>query len=175
MSLRLPPAPVREGHFTEEWRKWLSKIRDILNGVSTLSWSLLNFTDSNLTDIAIRNHKDLQNLQGGTTNEYYHLTSAHHSGLTGSNLTTLHKHWLSGSATLDFPSIAASSIETLTITVTGATVGDTVFIGAPSGIETGLIWSAFVSASDTVTLRLFNTTVGAIDPVSATWKVKVIQ
>lgn len=31
---------------------------------------------------AVSNHNDLGGLQGGTTNEYYHLTSAQHTGLT---------------------------------------------------------------------------------------------
>jgi hypothetical protein len=37
-------------------------------------------------------HNDLASLQGGTTSEYYHLTSAQHSGLTGGTDTTLHIH-----------------------------------------------------------------------------------
>jgi hypothetical protein len=37
-------------------------------------------------------HNDLASLQGGTTNEYYHLTSAQHGGLTGGTDTTLHTH-----------------------------------------------------------------------------------
>jgi hypothetical protein len=41
---------------------------------------------------SLTNHNVTSGLQGGTTNEYYHLTSAQHSGLTGSNATTLHKH-----------------------------------------------------------------------------------
>jgi hypothetical protein len=37
-------------------------------------------------------HNDLASLQGGTTAEYYHLTSAQHTGLTGGSDTTLHTH-----------------------------------------------------------------------------------
>ncbi len=37
-------------------------------------------------------HADLANLQGGTTGEYYHLTSAQHTDLTDGGATTLHKH-----------------------------------------------------------------------------------
>jgi len=39
-----------------------------------------------------QNHDGLSGLQGGTTNEYYHLTNAQHTGLTGGNDTSLHKH-----------------------------------------------------------------------------------
>lgn len=80
-----------------------------------------------------------------------------------------------GSATVDLGSIAAGAIATFTITVTGAAAGDTVYVGPPSTIEEGLTWCAFVSAADTVTVRVHNTTAGAIDPASATWKAKVVK
>ena len=38
------------------------------------------------------NHNATSGLQGGTTNEYYHLTSAQLSGLTAGSSTTLHTH-----------------------------------------------------------------------------------
>ena len=81
---------------------------------------------------------------------------------------------LTGTAVLDFASIAADDEEELTITVTGANVGDAVSIGAPAAIDAGLLWSGYVSVADTVTVRLRNTTAGAIDPASATWKASVI-
>jgi hypothetical protein len=37
-------------------------------------------------------HADLDALQGGTTDEYYHLTSAQHTDLTDGGATTLHTH-----------------------------------------------------------------------------------
>jgi len=39
-----------------------------------------------------QNHDGLSNLQGGTSGEYYHLTNAQHSGLTGGSDTSLHNH-----------------------------------------------------------------------------------
>jgi len=41
---------------------------------------------------AITNHNLLSSLQGGTTNEYYHLSSTDYTDLTDSNATILHKH-----------------------------------------------------------------------------------
>lgn len=41
---------------------------------------------------AIQVHNDLLNIQGGTTNERFHLTSAQSSGLTTGGNTTLHHH-----------------------------------------------------------------------------------
>lgn len=78
-----------------------------------------------------------------------------------------------GSATLDFPSITAVTTEELTITVAMAAVGDVVYLGAPAALEDNLIAMAYVSAADTVTVRLANITALAIDPASATYKVAV--
>lgn len=87
---------------------------------------------------------------------------------------------LTASATLDFPSIAAQTataitFQSLTITVTGAAVGDAVSIGPPSGINAGLIWEGYVSATNTVTVRVGNCTAAPIDPASATWKATVFK
>jgi len=79
----------------------------------------------------------------------------------------------SATATLDFPSIGANDTAALTMTVTGAAVGDSVELGAPSTIEAGLVWCGFVSATNTVTVRVHNTSGGAVDPASATWRATV--
>lgn len=78
-----------------------------------------------------------------------------------------------GTATLDFPSIAAGAIATLTIAVANAAVGDSVALGPPATIDAGLMWCGYVSAAGIVTVRLFNTTAAPIDPGSAGWKVNV--
>jgi lysophospholipase L1-like esterase len=75
--------------------------------------------------------------------------------------------------TLDFPSIAAQSSADLTVTVLNAEVGMQVTLGLPAALEAGLVANAFVSAADTVTVRLTNITTAAIDPASAQYKVTV--
>lgn len=75
--------------------------------------------------------------------------------------------------TLDFPSIAANSQASLTTTVTGAATGDLVMVAPNVALETGLSSEAWVSAADTVTIRLSNLTAGAIDPASRAWRIKV--
>jgi hypothetical protein len=97
------------------------------------------------------------------------------SGVTLGASGTAISRYISATAALDFASIAANSIGTLTVTATGAAAGDSVHLGPPAAIEAGLMWSAFVSAADTVTIRLHNTTGSAIDPASATWRVSVIK
>ena len=83
---------------------------------------------------------------------------------------------LVGTTTVDLGSISAGAVTTLTITVTGARIGkaQTVQVAAPSAIEAGLVWCGVVSADDTVTVRVHNTTGGAINPVEATWGCRVM-
>lgn len=83
--------------------------------------------------------------------------------------------YLDGSAALDFPSIAAGAQQSLTITVTGAAVGDPVSLGLPASPAAGVTFNAFVSAADTVTVRASNITGSSVDPASATYKVRVFK
>jgi hypothetical protein len=82
---------------------------------------------------------------------------------------------LSATATLDFPSISGNDTHTLTITVTGAVAGDIVFLGCPAGLDAGLIFCASVTAANTVTVRLHNSSGGSIDPASGTFRATVIR
>jgi len=86
------------------------------------------------------------------------------------------KRSLSKTASLDFPSIAAQTSQELTVTVTGAATTD-VAVASPDDatIEANLCWSAYVSAANTVKIRLTNPTGSAIDPAVRTWRVVVHQ
>ena len=76
--------PIREPNQSSYlWLDWFQKLHDYITAVGALSWTVIDFASSNITDIVTRNHVDLQNKQGGTTNEYYHLTSSEYTG-TGS-------------------------------------------------------------------------------------------
>jgi hypothetical protein len=83
---------------------------------------------------------------------------------------------LVGTRTFDLPSISAGNTTTMTITVKGAVPDkqQTVEYGLPSNWNTGLlIGSAFVSALDTVTFAIHNSTSGSIDMGSATYSARV--
>ena len=82
---------------------------------------------------------------------------------------------LTTTSTLNFGSILASAVAELTVTLRGADINDCVVLGPPSTIESDLTWSAFVSAVDTVKIRLHNNGVIAIDPASAIWRVTVLK
>lgn len=91
------------------------------------------------------------------------------------NNALLGKDVLRASATLDFPSAAAGAGNNLTVTVNGAVVGDTVLIGLRAAPTGGLIFSGWVSAADTVTVRAQNPTAGAVDAASAVYDVVVLK
>jgi hypothetical protein len=81
---------------------------------------------------------------------------------------------LSGSASLDFGSITNATQASLTITVVGAAVGDEVIMALPAAPTAGLVFNAFVSAADTVTVRASNISAAPVDPAAATFGVIVI-
>lgn len=81
---------------------------------------------------------------------------------------------LTATATLDFPNTTAGSQSDLTITVTGAVVGDSVSVGLPASPAAGMVWDAFVSATNTVTIRASNIQLlAAVNPASDTYRVTV--
>jgi hypothetical protein len=88
---------------------------------------------------------------------------------SGTALTKL----LSATATLDFGSIASLASADLTITVTGAAVGDAVHLGLPAAPTAGIVFNSFVSAANTVTVRATNITAAPVDPASATYRAVV--
>lgn len=84
---------------------------------------------------------------------------------------------LTNTGTLDFGSTVAGASTDLTLTVTGAADGDAVSIGVPNGstLSNG-IFTAWVSAANTVTLRFSNNSLAAtLDPASGTFRASVIK
>lgn len=77
----LPPPPIndRPGSFT--WLEWYRQLRNYVSTSGSVPWYIINFSGSNITDIAARDHADLQGKQGGTAGEHYHLTSAEHTDI----------------------------------------------------------------------------------------------
>ena len=84
---------------------------------------------------------------------------------------------LESEAALDFPNTAAQSSSDLTTTVTGAETADPIFLGpapTPASAANGT-FTAFVSATNTVTVRFSNYSTGAIDPASGTFRMRVCK
>jgi hypothetical protein len=73
MAIQLPPIPNNPITDAFVWRDWFFKVSQILVQNAAIAWSSINFTGSNLLDIETRQHNALQDMQGGFTNQYYHL------------------------------------------------------------------------------------------------------
>lgn len=71
---------------------WMFRLWKRINSTGGFLWSLIDFTGSKITDIQSRNHNDLQNIAGGASNDYSHLTAAQNTALTTGVQTALHKH-----------------------------------------------------------------------------------
>lgn len=84
---------------------------------------------------------------------------------------------LTTTATLDLGSAAPGNSADATVTVTGAADGDIVMVAAPNALATvnGVSYTGFVSAANTVTVRLNNYSTGSVDPASATFRVSVLK
>jgi len=86
MAVILPPTPIGVPPGHSFWNDWYEKLRTVINnGAISVTWSNINFSGSTITSIASRPHNSMQSIQGGTTNEYYHLTAAQHASLSAGN------------------------------------------------------------------------------------------
>lgn len=84
----LPPPPEDIRGSPSVWKDWYDKVRELINSsVSSVAWSAINFTGSNITSIATRNHNNLQGIQGGSAGEYNHINNANNVKLQ--NLYTI--------------------------------------------------------------------------------------
>jgi hypothetical protein len=146
----------------------IQRLNDALNSVLANPFQISNAAPTNSLIVASTGNVGL-----GITTPSAKLDVAGTTKLGTSG--TVFNSIISATATLDFPSIGSNSSADLTITVTGAVVGASVSIGAPSTLEAGLIFSAWVSATNTVTVRLHNNSGGSVDPASATWRATVIN
>lgn len=92
-------------------------------------------------------------------------------GIIGGNAFSIHVV----TATVNLGSVAANTSEEETATVTGVRVGDFVSVNK-SDLDAGLaICNARVSAANTVTLTVMNTTGNAIDADSETMTFLVVR
>ena len=109
-KFNLPPPPSAEKDFNDYvWRDWFTRLRNYVVSSGQILWSQINFTGSKITDILSRSHQDLQSLQGGTSNQYFHLTSSEYTG-TGTGVFVRKT-----GATIQNPIISGGSIDNTTI------------------------------------------------------------
>jgi hypothetical protein len=76
---------------------------------------------------------------------------------------------------LDFPSIPANDQSSpLTVTVTGAAVGDMVCVTRDGTPTNGIVFTGYVSSANTVAIRALNVKTAAVNPASDTYTVVVL-
>lgn len=83
MAGGLPPPPTRAASGDFAWTAWNNELYRLLSTSGAVAWTLVDKAGSSIADLQNKNHNLLTSMQGGTTNEYYHLTSAQYSSLTG--------------------------------------------------------------------------------------------
>lgn len=102
----LPPAPINEPPKSYQWVEWYKNLREFINRTANnIAWAVIDKTGANITDIPNRAHNNLQGHQGGTTNEFYHLTQAQHT-----NVSTYTLEFSSSTADLTTGDLAAGKV-----------------------------------------------------------------
>jgi hypothetical protein len=99
---RIPPPPV-SSEDRSIWNNWYVAVKDAINNLrADLTWVNLNFTGSNITDIVNRSHQNLQNLQGGSSTERYHVSATQATAIAAFNATQWTDLTDSGESTLHY-------------------------------------------------------------------------
>lgn len=81
-----------------------------------------------------------------------------------------------GQVTVNIAEVGAGLVVETSITITGAVASDTVIMNPPAALEANVcVVGCFVSAADTVKLRVFNPTGAPIDPASASWEYCLVR
>lgn len=110
---------------------------------------------------------------GTGTQLAYATTLAGCSSNNGTQPLTVLGNTLFGSATYNAASLADGEGVTTTVTVTGAALGDFADVSFSLDLQ-GITTTAYVSAANTVTVRLQNETTGTIDLASGTLRARVV-
>lgn len=82
-TVGLPPPPLNDAPGSFTWLEWYRQLRNYISTSGSVPWYIINFADSNLADIQNKDHNILDNIQGGSAGERYHLTAAQYAGLGG--------------------------------------------------------------------------------------------
>ena len=82
MAGGLPPPPTRADSGDFIWTAWYNSLYTLLSTTGAVAWDLVNKAGSSIADLQNKNHNLLTSFQGGTSGEYYHLTSADYTKVT---------------------------------------------------------------------------------------------
>jgi hypothetical protein len=97
---------------------------------------------------------------------------------TGPNIVvdgTFIPKYLTATASLSFGAIAQAACAQSTLALTGAATGDSIAPGWPATLESGLTGSMFVSAGNTVAVRLCNLSGVTLTPAAQSFRATVLK
>lgn len=83
--------------------------------------------------------------------------------------------YLSGTAVLDFSSLASGVCGEMTFGLAGAAAGDSIAPGWPAGMESGLIGTMRISSAGTVAVRVCNLSGSALDAAAGVYRATVVR
>jgi hypothetical protein len=86
--------------------------------------------------------------------------------------------WYHTQASVDFPSVTSKTSDVASVTITGAQVGDIVFVTPTTAATTGLIFEhnpVIVATADTVVLRATNASAGDINQAAQVFNFLVLR
>ena len=93
-------------------------------------------------------------------------------GTSAVSLTQVYK----GTIAVNPGSLTTLTSEDVSVTITGAATGDVVIMNPPSTLESSLaVGGAYVSAADTVKVRISNVSSGTVDGASATFTYAILR
>lgn len=95
--MAVTPPPIIDNMNSQRWLEWFRKISLEIDAISTVTWSVIDFTGSDLADIATKPHNILDSIQGGAANEYYHLTASEYNDLQNNDTSRRYSLLVGGS------------------------------------------------------------------------------
>jgi hypothetical protein len=139
MAIKLPPPPILDNQNNFSWLDWHRQVQVFVKSAgSTASWTDIDFTSSDITDIVNRDHGNLQGLQGGTSGEHYHLTSAERNLIHNVTTQRLLGRYTAGSGIAEEIVVGSGltlSGNTLTATGSGSGTVTSVDMTVPTGLS----------------------------------------
>ena len=162
---RIPPPPV---HSEDKsiWNNWYIAVKDAINNLrSDLKWINLDFTGSNITDVQSRSHQNLQNLQGGSSTERYHLTSTQATAIAAFNATQWTDLTDNGDTTIHYHASDRNRANH-TGTQTLATISDAGTAASQSGLSVTITTAPITGGGTTGSMTFTNGVLTAQTPAT---------